>query len=109
MAFRARVFVDTATVRHSIRSRTLLFLRKRTVGWGGQTVETEIYEPITFDPTAKVDAQQSLRNEIDLLSDVRGWRSQARANCCGSSRLSSSSWVNTRFLEAGTLSCRRLV
>lgn len=69
MVYRARVFVDTATVCHSIRSRTLLFPKWRTLSWGDRPHDVEIYEPKTLDPTGKVDAQ-SLRLEIDALSEI---------------------------------------
>jgi hypothetical protein len=69
MAFQARVFVDTATLRHSIRSRTRLVPQKQTTVWGGKVLEFDVYELNTLDPTAKV-TEEPLRTEIDLLSRV---------------------------------------
>lgn len=69
MAFRARVFVDTATLRHSIRSRTMLVPQKQTTVSGGKVLEFDVHELDTLDPTAKV-SDEPLRTEIDLLSRV---------------------------------------
>jgi predicted nucleic acid-binding protein len=64
---RFRVFLDTAVVKHSIRSRRLL-RPQANQPWGGNPV---LYELVTEDPTESVVGDE-LRSEIDLLPRVAG-------------------------------------
>lgn len=65
MTFKARVFLDTAAVKHSIRSRTVLSPRPHTLSVG----EFVVHDLVEIDPTASVNSEP-LRTEIDLLSQV---------------------------------------
>jgi hypothetical protein len=68
MASKARVFLDTAVVKHSIRARTVLRPRPHQLHVGGQLHEFVVHETVDIDPTASV--QPKLRAEIDLLHEV---------------------------------------
>lgn len=70
MTFKARVFLDTAAVKHSIRSRTVLSPRRHSLNVGERLHEFVVHEIVNIDPTASVTPGQQLRTEINLLSEV---------------------------------------
>ena len=65
----AKVFLDTAAVKHSIRSRTVLRPKRQTMTWGNQVHEVVVHDIVEIDPTADVTVEP-LRTEIDLLSEI---------------------------------------
>ncbi len=68
VTFKARVFLDTTVVKHSIRSRTDLSPRRHSLNVGDRLQEFLVHEIVDVDPTASV--QPGLRTEIDLLSHI---------------------------------------
>jgi hypothetical protein len=68
MTFKARVFLDTAVAKHSIRARTVLKPTRHQVNILGRLQEVVVQEIVKIDPAASVEPR--LRAQIDLLPEV---------------------------------------
>jgi hypothetical protein len=66
---KARVFLDTAVVKHSIRSRTVLIPRQHSLNVDGRLHQFQVHEIADIDPTESVRSGR-LRTEIGLVSEV---------------------------------------